>query len=365
MDFLDTMYRYITGSNDGLLGKLCQHTGTFHVDASYVPEENVCAQTLVDRLDRTPVFYTRGSMAYIYKGRYAGTKIIIKVIPPTIKQSTHKQLTVLEHMKAIQFLNPTLADPLDEVQQGLRREMCMRNEYHNYKVLCTTNHARYGVSLVEPIDDLCDDAHFVYKYIKAQPLTSILSLDQSTINDCVARIIKWTLESSYRGAMVDIESTQIEHQRSTIREANLMQSIMIADINVGNFLYNHETHHIYAIDYGSIIQSPLLTEKCVEIYHECKTPEGIDALVDKYCGGSLFAKKQFETYRQIIHGKQILPEMGNVTQDINAMLLDMQSMKNIHGFEHIIAILRSQHMMLSLIKTFNVRADLGADFCNF
>ena len=341
MDFVDTVYRYITGSNDGLLGKLRQHQDTFnlHLPDDFVPEDNVVGKELSDKLDTVPKFLARGSMAYIYKAKYHGTKIAIKVIPPNIKNhSIPKQLSTLDKLTYIKYFNPDLVGPIEDVKAGLKQETSMDNEYTNYQKMLKTNPDKYNISLVTPVDELCNDDYFVYEYIKGKPLASLLGKSQDTINDCLSRIIQWSMEATFRG-------------------------ILIADINVGNFLYNESTDTIYAIDYGSVVESQELTAKSREIYHKCKTDQGIEDLVNAYCGGAQDAKIQFETFRQIIHHKTITPAMGDITKDIASMLFDISSVRKVKGFDHIIDILRSQHMTLNLIAMFNVQVELPDDFC--
>lgn len=340
MNFADTMYRYITGSNDGLLGKLRQHQDTFniHLPQDFVPESNVLGTELLERLDTEPRFLTRGSMAYIYKAKYQGRKISIKVIPPRMKNDIiPKQLSTLDNMTYIKYLNPNLAGPVLDVKKGLQKETSMSNEYRNYHLMLKTQPEQYNISLVNPVDELCSDDYFVYDYIKAKPLKSLLSRPQTVINDCLSRIIQWAMLATFRG-------------------------VLIADINVGNFLYDETTNTIYAIDYGSVVESQELTAKSWEIYHKCKTDEGIDDLINQYCGGSQDARIQFENFRKIVHDKTITPDMGNATKDIKSMLFDISSMMHMKGFDHIVDILRSQHMTLVLISKFNVRVDLPDDF---
>ena len=239
MDFFDMMYRYLTGSNDGLIGKLRQHQDTFdiHIPDNFVPECNVIPNELLDQLDSKPKFLTRGSMAYIYKAKYQGDKISIKIIPPNIK--THiipTQLSTLDKMKCIKYFNSNLVGPIEDVKDGLENETSMDNEYNNYKKMLQTNPEKYNISLVTPIDKLCNNDHFVYKYIKGKPLKSLLGKSQDIINDCLSRIIQWTMEATFRG-------------------------ILIADVNVGNFLYDEHTNTIYAIDYGSVVESQDLADK--------------------------------------------------------------------------------------------------------
>lgn len=344
MDFADTIYRYITGSNDGLLGKLRQHQDTFNISIpeNFIPETGVISTSLLESLDTEPKFLTRGSMAYIYTSKFRNKKITIKVIPPFIKKhSIPKQLSTLDKMTYIKYFNTNLVAPILDVKDGLQKEISMKNEFDNYLKMLKTKPENYRISLVNPIEELCDDDHFVYHYIKAKPLKSLLKTkNQELINQCLSRIIQWSMESTFNG-------------------------ILIADINVGNFLYDETSDMIFAIDYGSVIESEELTEKSLEIYHKCKTNEGIVELVNTYCGGAPDAKIQFETFRQIIHDKKINPQMGEITKDIRSMLFDISSVMNIKGFKHILDILRSQHMTLTLISMFRVEADLPEDFCSF
>lgn len=236
--------------------------------------------------------------------------------------------------------NCNLVEPILNIKEGLEKETSMDNEYKNYQKMLKTCPEKYNISLVTPVKDLCNDDYFVYEYIKGKQLKSLLGTHQDIINDYLSRIIQWAMEASFRG-------------------------ILIADINVGNFLYDEITDTIYAIDYGSIVESHDLIDKSWEIYHKCKTDEGIQDLVDTYCGGAQDAIVQFETFRKIIHHKQITPNMGHVTQDIKSMVFDVPSVMNIKGFDNIIALLRSQHMTLMLISMFNVQAELPDEFCSF
>lgn len=341
MDVLDTLYRYITGANDGLVGKLQQHQDTFIPDERFIPEDDVLSFELLEKLEKEPKFLTRGSIAYIYTSKYNKKKITIKAVSKHMKETIiPKQQSLLDKMTYIKYLNSSLVEPIMDVKKGLLLETSMKNEYDNYKKLTNSNPEKNGISLVECIEELCTEDVFVYTYIKAKPLTTILKMEQTKINEILSRIIRWVIESTYNG-------------------------IMIPDINVGNFLYNVENDIIYAIDYGSIIESPELVEKCYEIYYNCKTPTGIQYLVDTYCGGSTDAVQQFETYKTIVHDKTITSNMAQTTKNISSMLCDLGSVMKINGFEHIVSILRSQHLLISLIDKFNVNTYLGDDFCVF
>ena len=70
MNYISTFYRYMSGNNEGMVGKINQHNDVFVENMKDVPKANeIISESLISKLDDDEIIAKhRGSMGIIYVG---------------------------------------------------------------------------------------------------------------------------------------------------------------------------------------------------------------------------------------------------------------------------------------------------------
>lgn len=228
--------RYFFGNdNDGLIGKLQQHRGTFKRSTEGFPDaKEIISGKVLDLLDGTPVIRHCGSIGAIYVGRYKGHDIALKVVLDSTRSNIDTDMAGLNFVGIMgRMMNNRTNEIVSELSRNVVMELDMRREWSWCKrIKNELPLAKYGMRVLHPVRKLCkisDGTCFAYVYDSAIPLETI-SLDASKINDICHRICLFFFHSMH----------------------NVERPVILGDINIGNFLYDQDSDEIVLIDYGCV-----------------------------------------------------------------------------------------------------------------
>lgn len=332
MDHLTTMYRYLVGSNEGVLGKYKQHAGTFQTNISDAPMANeIFKPSFLQKLDTPPVARHHGSIAHIYCADLNGEKIAIKAVSERHRQIIKQENRVIQSMAYIPFINRSIRQPVRDFGNRMKDEIDMGKELANYRLLQTTSMSRFGIRTVQAIERLCDSDKFVYRYVDASPLESIHRLRETKKNQIINRIVTWILHSNYT------------------------HSVMYGDCNAGNFLYHHQTDTIVVLDYGCVIAMTEESDHNLRLVHYNHTPEGTKWLADRYCGGSIHARKLYHEIGQLLNNPEPMDFSKDKSfQHLQNCFKEFNVLRSVEGIRELFAIQRMLALILRLLQNFQV-----------
>ena len=192
MNVINILYRYMTGNNEGMIGKMNQHNDIFVENMDNLPDATqILSRDLIAKLDNSEIVPKhRGSMGIIYQGKYGGKNISIKVIPDSIKDIVNDETSALNFIYLLSMINKSIVDVAEDLQLRIRNELKMDLEYSNYCLIKEHHLHPFGGRTVDVIHPLCDSDHFVYIYEQHDTIDKcILSLTEDKKVDIYARII--------------------------------------------------------------------------------------------------------------------------------------------------------------------------------
>ena len=262
MDFFRIIKRYMFGDMEGLVGKVNQHLNTYSPSLSALPDyKDIISNNLLEKLDNTPVACHRGTIGIIYKAMWQNKTVAIKVV---LDSTLEKIKAEKSSFDLIGSLKKNIGTSYNEISKTILSECDMTKELQNCKMLWKeTNHLRYNISFLRPIEDLSSNHEFVYLYEEdAIPIIDILDkLSESKIHEICRRFVLFHFD--------------------TIHNCH----ILLGDINIGNILYNLNTDKIIIIDYGCVIKlSDIQKKLAIEMCNSQKTLKGIKNIVKKWNG---------------------------------------------------------------------------------
>ena len=226
MSVIKTLYRYLIGDMDGIVGKINQHRNTFESPSiENIPYKDIISQRLIDTLDTEPIAKFRGSVGIIYTANYQKSHIAIKVVSEITRQKITSETKALKFMGVFKS---NFKSTVNDISQLLEKETDMSLEYKNCVMLNKHFHTnKYGIEFLKPIDELCSGNEFVYYFNNAVPIINMKN--SCIINDICKRFVLFHIDLMHN------------------------HNILLGDVNIGNILYNEKTDKIVIIDYGCII----------------------------------------------------------------------------------------------------------------
>ena len=232
---IKTIYNFIfQTSNEGLVGKIQQHKGTFEMDISNIPDANKTLPIkLIKQLDKYPVPKFKGSIGIIYLSFYKNQKILIKTVTTENIKHINNEINLVKitgHVSSL--INRNIKQYTKNICSSIKKEVSMINEYNNCLLLNKSNLLdKYNIKTVR-ISELSkkylNKNVFIYHYDEGKPIIKIKDFDIKIKSEICKRILLYILNSLHK-----------EH-------------IMFNDLNISNFLYNKNDNSITIIDYGGI-----------------------------------------------------------------------------------------------------------------
>jgi len=337
MDSLKTIYRYISGNNEGLVGKINQHKNNFVENMNNVPNaSSILSNNILKRLDNNDIIAKhRGSIGVIYVGYLNGKKIAIKVVPENVKKIVMQDLSIFKMFNLIGLVNFRISELSEDISMRLKLELSMRNELNNYKLLNKFKFSEYNMRLLNVHENLCTDKYFIYDYEDCENLIkNINGLDDKKR----LKIYKRILDLFF----------QIQ-----------MNNLFLGDLNEGNFLYDKEADEIILIDYGSVIKTTNQFRLGMDmIMYNLLYCKNVDYLKNKLCNGSEKFGNLLKKIQYILSDTTI--DLNNL--DINVAIFDFNALYGGKLRREAITVLRSLSHLLLLGMKFNICANLRKIF---
>jgi predicted unusual protein kinase regulating ubiquinone biosynthesis (AarF/ABC1/UbiB family) len=334
MNYISTFYRYMSGNNEGMVGKINQHNDVFVENMKDVPKANeIISESLISKLDDDEIIAKhRGSMGIIYVGHYGGKKISIKVVPKNIKNIIDDETSILDFAQLFGVLNTSIVKISEDLQLRIKNELRMDLERENYSLM--DNHPKiklFGGRTVKIIDNLCDSDHLVYEYENCDTIDKyIVSLSEEKRIDICDRII----------------SIYFQLQKD---------DIFVGDVNSGNFLYDMEKDEIVLIDYGCIIRTTEKFRKSMEIlmFHFLHSKD-TDYLTEKFCNGSRKCKKLLDQIQRLMDDKET--DFSDLQLDF--VIFDFDAISGSNFLPQTLTVLRSLSHLLLLAKKMKIKTNI-------
>jgi predicted unusual protein kinase regulating ubiquinone biosynthesis (AarF/ABC1/UbiB family) len=330
---MNVIYRYIMGSNVGMLGKLNQHKDNFVPDMNDIPlAVEIISIDLLIKLDDGKISPKhRGSMAIIYQGNYKGQKVAIKVIPDSVKNIINDEMWLFHCIQLISTANNSMVDIVKDIQVKIRNELKMDLEYNNWGLIKKDILRPFGARTVRPIHSLCDSDHFVYNYeLHKTIIKCIPSLSDSKKYDIYIRII---------------------HIYFTLQ----LNNVFIGDPNPGNFLYDPVGDEIIVIDYGCVIETDERFRLCIDILlYNMLYAKDTTYLVNTFCNKSQKCKVLMDQIHHILSGIEV--DYSSVQIDL--VVFDIDAVTGSKFAPETITVLRSISHLLLIAKKMSVKTNI-------
>lgn len=328
---MNVIYRYIRGSNIGLLGKLNQHSDTYTPDMNNIPSagEAISNELLVKLNNVVPKH--RGSMGIIYVGYYNDKKIAVKVIPENVKKIVNDETWVLNLTRICSLVNKPMVDIVKDLELRIKQELRMDVEYQNWSLVSQLHLASFGCRVLRPIVSLCDSDHFVYEYEPHKSITKYIPiLEESKKIDIYTRIVSVFLSSQ-------------------------LDNIYIGDLNSGNFLYDEHSNEIIIIDYGCVMITNEKFRTCMDVLlYNFLYASDTKYLVRTFCNNS---KKCEALLNQIKHLLSDI-EIDFTDLQLDLMIFDIDAITGSKFRPETITILRSISYLLLLAKKMEIKLNI-------
>lgn len=329
---MDVIYRYIRGSNIGMMGKLNQHSDTFTPDMNNIPPANeVISKKILDKLDNAKVYPKfRGSMGIIYAGYYDGKKIAIKIVPESTKKIVNDETWVLNCLGICNIVNKSMIDVVKDLELRIKNELSMDVEYKNWSLINQDTLKSFGCRTVRPIHSLCDSDHFVYEYENYKSMRTYIDiLDVAKKNDIYMRIASMYLQSQ-------------------------MNNIFIGDLNCGNFLYDKDLDEIIVIDYGCVMETNEKFRKCMNIFLYNILYADTKYLVSTFCNNSNKCEILLNQIQNLLN--DVETDFANLKLDL--VIFDINAITGSRFRPETITILRSLSHLLLLAKKMEIKLNI-------
>lgn len=330
---MDVIYRYIKGSNIGILGKLNQHTNTFTPEMDNIPPATeIISNKLLIKLDNSKVYPKhRGSMGIIYAGFYDGKKIAIKVIPESTKSAVNNETWVLNAIGICNMVNKSMVDVVKDLEIRMKKELRMDIEYHNWSLIKQERLTPFRCRTIKPIHSLCDSEHFVYEYEPYKNINKYIPLlDSEKKIDIYTRIVSVYLQSQ-------------------------LDNVYIGDLNCGNFLYDEDYDEIIIVDYGCIMETTEKFRMCMDILlYNFLYAKNTNYLAGTFCNNSKKCKELLDQIKYILG--DVETDFTNLQLDL--VIFDVDAILGSRFRPETITVLRSMSHLLLLAKKMEIKLNI-------
>jgi len=334
MNYFNTLHRYISGNNEGMVGKISQHNDIFIENMDNVPKANeIISKELLSKLDdKEIVAKHRGTMGIIYQGHYKEKKISIKVIPENIKKIINEETSILNIAYLFGIINKGIIDLSEDLQLRIKNELKMDLEYNNYYLVHNNPNIKLFKSrTVNVIDFLCDSDHFVYEYED---------------HDMINKYIPILSENKRIDICIRIISIYFQLQSD---------NIFMGDLNFGNFLYDFNNDEIILIDYGCILKTTENFRISMKILlFNFLYAENTIYLNDTFCNGSHKCKNLLDQIHYILGDREI--NFSEIQLDFG--IFDFNSISGSKFVPESLTVLRSISHLLLLAKKMEINYNI-------
>lgn len=339
MELFNFAKRYIFGDMEGTVGKINQHLNTYLPPDDLLPgPKGVISDNLLAKFDNTPIACHRGTIGIIYKTKWENKTVAIKVVLDSTLKKLEMEKSALD---LVGSFKKNIGKASNEVSRILLRESDMEMERSNCKMLWNeTNHSRYDISFLRPIEDLSTNQEFVYIYENdAIPIVDIIDkVSEIKIREICRRLVLFHFD--------------------TIHNCH----ILLGDINPGNILYNLETNKIIIIDYGCVIKmSNSQIKLAKEMHNSQKTLKGIKNIVKKWNGSDQLVDLLYTQSRPFFDNSRKKYDFVEIQTTINPFD------RKLFGLDippEVILIIRSSSQMVLFLKIMKIRDTYACDLMN-
>ena len=225
----DIVKSYLRGDGVGLAGKiaqLCKSTSTSvdrGVATNSVPEE------IKARVQCVPDFtQNSGTVAQIYIALYQDRRVALKTVAETTRRLLEEDTRRMNSGGEVNAIFTSEASGfVSVIGDSLGREICMRTEREMAAVVRTAIRTPVfddlRVVVADEVPELCTDDCYAYSFINATPLPDKVS----------AALARRICALFFRLAIIE--------------------GVLLADTNPGNFLYSEDEDKLWLIDFGSAV----------------------------------------------------------------------------------------------------------------
>lgn len=231
----ELLRRFWSVKDDGIFGKINQHLDSFDPLINKMPTAPPSIPLcILEQLDEVPKPAFRGTIGSIYVSTFNGDKIAIK----TVLEETIGHLRAdIQLLKVVSlptsFINANIPTMVEDICDHVTRELKMNLELQNcinLKKLINESDFRSSFRTLSPIDALCTDDCFVYKYDNGISMSKFSQHNSKQIVNVICK----NLTQLFLTAMFD-------------------SNTLIGDLNEGNVLICKSTQVVTILDYGCII----------------------------------------------------------------------------------------------------------------
>ena len=331
MSIIKTLYRYLIGDMDGIVGKINQHRNTFDSSSlENISYKDIISQSLIDKLDTEPIAKFRGSIGIIYTAYYKKSHIAIKVVSEKTRQKINSETKALNLMG---IFKSNFKSTMNDISELLEKETNMSLEYKNCCMLNKHFHNnKYDIEFLKPIDELCSENEFVYYFNNAIPIINIKNIN---INDICRRFVLFHIDLMHN------------------------HNILLGDVNIGNILYNTETDKIVIIDYGCIMtlndnQKSFRTN----LHLSQRNLESLTRLIKSWRGSKQFIDMLHEQGRPFFDMSGKKYDFGKINMSINMFDTSLLKLKLPNNS---VLIIRSCSQISQFLKLMDITDNYAMD----
>ena len=331
----NNLKRYFFGDMDGLIGKVNQHLNTYDTNINNLPSsEEILSVDLKQKLINTPFIFNKGSMAYIYRTFWKDQDIVIKVISEKIKYNIEQEVSTIN---LIGNIKSNISGISKELTKIIYNEIDMKKEKENcYLLKNNTNNQEFGISFLNPIEELCTDKEFVYLYEKGISLKEVKEkYPNEKLKEICRRIVLFHYDTIHNN------------------------SIVIGDLNINNILYQPNSDNILIIDYGCVEFLSIDQQNLATKMH--KSQKSIDALrdiINEWKGNKQLFELLFYQSRPFFDLSGKIYKFSEINTKIN--LLDIK-VYNVSFPPKGLLIIRSSSQVIQLLKQLEIEDNYSKD----
>ena len=329
MDTFRVLYRYVSGDQEGMIGKVLQHTDQY--TGQDLPQDaDELERSLVRSLDRDPVAAYRGTVGVVFRSSYRGSEVSIKAVMDSTRRSIESEQAAANLMGL--FGPAVMGEIARSASAQLDRELDMRHELDACRLVrkrLSGIASQNRVEFLKPVRDLCSPRAFVYHHVNALPLeTACRDMSPADVLDVCRRIVRL-----YFGAL---------HHHG----------VLLGDLNLGNFLYRSST--LVVIDYGCVVRLDRKGRKVAADMHLANDDiVGLRKLVIEKWNGT-------EQMVQMIH-QQAQPFYRDHACEFEKMPLRDPRLMKMKLPPEALPIIRASTQLLQIMRRLGVRASFAED----
>jgi len=219
------LLRYLHSDPVGLAGKVSQ---LMHNSPGQCPAAAQCSvprevRDAIDTLDETPAY--AGTVAHVFRGTHNGQAVCLKVVPPSVRRILHGDHAAMHGGCVGQLFSTGMGEFVHVLAESLLREGCMATEremaQHVADALRGAAYADMRVAVANIVPALCTNHCFAYEFIDAAH--PVAPIPPALANRMVTVFFRLAL----------------------------LNGVLMADTNPGNFLYSAASDELFLLDFGN------------------------------------------------------------------------------------------------------------------